>query len=407
MIATRFRVMNVREGMGQMVWTTALRRVSAAVVAAVMLLVATVAVSVTVSDTATAQQAGQVPGQTSGATSDPSFWRAIRQGTGGTVSIPDKQAGVLIQSEGDGWRAFRLGPLSTYGVWGLAGIAILLAIFFLIRGRIRIEAGPSTEKITRFDGYERFGHWLLAVSFIILALSGLNLLYGRYFLIPVIGPDAFASITILGKLLHNYVAFAFMAGLLLIFMFWIKDNFPSRHDVMWVLKAGGMFSKHSHPPAKRFNAGQKLIFWLVILGGVSLSLSGIALMFPFQFALFADTFVFLNKFGLNLPTELTPMQEMQLSQLWHSAVALGLTVVIVAHIYIGSVGMEGAFDAMGSGEVDKNWAREHHSLWVQKVDAQAGTGQSAQVPPAVEQAAATNADVEAKEPTGASKQPAE
>ena len=225
--------------MGQMVWTVALRRTAAAVAAVMLLLVATAAISVTISDGAIAQQGGQVPGETSGATSDSSFWRAIRQGSGGTVSIPDNQAGVLIQSEGDAWRAFRLGPLSTYGVWGLAGIVILLALFFLLRGRIMIEAGPSNERITRFDSYERFGHWLLAVSFIILAITGLNLLYGRYFLIPVIGADAFATFTSLGKLLHNYVGFAFMAGLLLIFLFWIKDNFPSRHDIVWLMKAGG------------------------------------------------------------------------------------------------------------------------------------------------------------------------
>ena len=118
----------------------------------------------------------------------------------------------------------------------------------------------------------------------------------------------------------------------------------------------------------------------------------------------------MNTFGFNLPTEVTPMQEMQLNQLWHAAVALGLIVVVVAHIYIGSIGMEGAFDAMGSGEVDKNWAREHHSIWVQQVDAQAESGQSAKAPPAAEpaeQPAAAKSDVEAEEPPGASKQPAE
>lgn len=298
------------------------------------------------------------------------------------MSIPDKRAGILIQSEGENWRAIRNGPLSTYGVWILAGMVGLLALFFLLRGRIRIEAGPSNQRVTRFVGIERFGHWLTAVSFIILGLSGLNMLYGRYFLKDLVGPQIFAQSVFYGKLFHNYVAFAFMVGLALILIMWIKDNLPSRTDVVWLLKGGGMIGKHNHPPAKKFNAGQKVLFWLVILGGISLSLTGLALMFPFEFPMFAKTFELMNSagfeklFGFALPTELSPMEEMQLSQLWHSAMALFMVAVIIAHIYIGTIGMEGAFDAMGSGEVDANWAREHHSIWYEKVRArQNGVGQ--------------------------------
>ena len=239
----------------------------------------------------------------------------------------------------------------------------LLALFFAIRGRVRIESGRSKQTVERFNGIERFGHWLIAGSFIILALTGLNMLYGRYVLAPVIGKDAFAFLTMLGKYAHNYLAFAFMVGLAVVFVLWVRHNFPDKTDLVWLSKAGGFFSKHSHPPAKKFNAGQKIIFWLVILGGVSISLSGIALLFPFQVAIFGPTFAALNAIGFSLPDPVTPMQEMQLSQIWHSIVGLFLIVVNLAHIYIGSIGMEGAFDAMGSGMVDKNWAREHHSLW--------------------------------------------
>ena len=330
---------------------------------------------------------GEVPGNTLGGSSDSEFWRAIRGGVQGTVSIPDKNAGTLVQSEGETWRAIRNGPLSTWGAWALLGIVVLLALFFLIRGRIRIEHGWAGRTITRFTDFERMGHWLLAVSFIILALTGLNILYGRYVLLPVIGPDAFGLITHWGKLSHNYVAFAFMLGLAYVFVLWVGNNIPNRHDVIWLLKAGGLFSKHSHPPARKFNAGQKILFWLVIIGGVSISLSGIALMFPFQTALFAKTFAFLNIFGAGLPTALTALQEMQLAQLWHSIMALFLVVVILGHIYIGSIGMEGAFDAMGSGEVDLNWAKEHHSIWVEEVLAEERTGSgAAPKPPAPEPA---------------------
>ena len=127
-----------------------------------------------------------------------------------------------------------------------------------------------------------------------------------------------------------------------------------------------MFSKHDHPPAKKFNAGQKILFWLIMLGGVSISLSGISLMLPFEFHLFSKTFAMLNVFGFNLPTNLTSVEEMQYAATWHGIVALFLVCVIFGHIYIGTIGMEGAFDAMGSGEVDLNWAKEHHGLWVEE-----------------------------------------
>ncbi len=310
----------------------------------------------------------QVPGGALGNVSDSDFWREIRGGIQGTVSIPDKKAGVLVQSSGEGWRAARNGPLSEYGGWLLLAVIVVLAAFFAFRGRIRTEAGPSGVRVTRFNGLERFAHWLTAVPFVILALTGLNMLYGRYVLKPLLGPEIFSTITAAGKYAHNYLAFAFMLGILLILVLWVGQNFPNRADLVWLAKGGGMFTRHTHPPARKFNAGQKILFWLVILGGISVSLSGISLLWPFELSLFSETFKLLNLVGLNLPTDLTLQEEMQLSQLWHAALGLVLTAVIIAHIYIGTLGMEGAFDAMGSGDVDLNWAREHHSLWAAEIE---------------------------------------
>ena len=322
-------------------------------------------------------QAGAVPGGTLGTKSDADIWRAIRGGVQGTVSIPDKKAGLLVQSAGESWRDFRNGPLPTYGAWAMGGVLVLLALFFLIRGRIPLQGGPSGVTISRFTTIERAGHWLLASSFILLGLTGLNLLYGRQVLIPVIGRDAFAALAIAGKYAHNYVGFAFMAGLIMIFAMWVLQNLPNRHDLIWLVKGGGIFA-NNHPPAKKFNAGQKILFWLVMLTGVSLSLSGLALLFPFEFHLFGKTFAFVNAiFGTDLPTDLKAVQEMQLSQLWHAALALLMVVVVLGHIYIGTIGMEGAFDAMGSGEVDLNWAKQHHSIWTEETMAH---GQAAQNP---------------------------
>lgn len=310
---------------------------------------------------------GSVPGGVRpGGVDDSDMWRAVRKGIQGTVSIPDKNAAQLVQSEGDNWRAVRNGPLVRWGGIALGAIIVLLALFYLVRGKIRVEHGLSGKTVTRFGDIERVGHWLLAVSFIILAITGLNITFGKMVLMPVIGKAAFSSISALGKWLHNYVAFAFMAGLVMVFVIWIKENFPDRYDLPWLAKGGGMFTKGVHPASRKFNAGQKILFWLVVLVGISISLSGIMLLFPFQFAMFGKTFAFLNIFGFGLSTDLTPIQEMQLASLWHAIVALALIVVIIAHIYIGTIGMEGAFDAMGSGEVDENWAKEHHSVWAKE-----------------------------------------
>lgn len=317
---------------------------------------------------AVAQEGGRVPGQSLGNTSDADFWRAIRQGQDFTTSLPGEQKGVLIQSEGQNWRAIRNGPLSTYGVWALLGMIALLALFFAIRGRVRIESGKSGYVVTRFGFLERFTHWMTAVSFIVLAVTGLNLLYGRYFIPAVIGDSAFGLITLWGKYAHNYLSFAFMLGVVMMFFLWVAHNLPNRYDLIWLAKGGGFFSKHSHPPSKKFNAGQKLIFWAVVLGGASVSFSGIMLMFPFEFAAFGKTFEIINGvLGTELPAQLTMLEEMQFAQVWHAIIGLVLIVVIIAHIYIGTIGMEGAFDAMGSGRVDENWAREHHSIWAEEL----------------------------------------
>lgn len=324
---------------------------------------------------AAAQESGAVPGQSLGATSDSELWRAVRRGAPGTVSIPDGKAAIMIQSEGETWRNIRNGPLSTIGIWLLAGMLAVLALFFAVRGRIRIDSGMSGRLIERFNNIERFAHWLTAGTFVVLGITGLNIMYGRYlFGGQIADPSdigalhtAFATITYYGKFLHNFLAFGFIVGLVLIFVLWLRDNIPNKHDLKWLAVGGGLFSKNVHPPAKKFNAGQKFIFWAVILGGLSLTLSGIALLFPFQLSFFGGTFAVLNVFGLGLPTDLTPIEEMQLSQLWHSLVALVMIAIIISHIYIGSIGMEGAFDAMGSGMVDENWAREHHELWVAEI----------------------------------------
>ena len=346
-----------------------LKRILAAAVASLLIAgVGDVDLSDALIGPAAAQEKGNVPGKSLGTTSDSDLWRTLRKGFRSDVPYADKQKGVAIQSEGENWRNVRNGPLSVYGGWMLGGVIALLAVFFALRGRIRVEKGFSGRTVERFNGVERFAHWLTAASFIVLGLTGLNILYGRYVILPVIGPEAFSTLTLAGKYAHNFVSFAFMIGIVMIAVLWIRQNIPGRQDLAWLAKGGGMFTKGTHVSAKKFNAGQKVIFWLVILGGVSISFSGLMLMFPFTIEAFGPTFAMLNIFGFGLPTDLTPMQEMQLIQLWHALLGLLMIALIIAHIYIGSLGMEGAFDSMGSGQVDENWAREHHDLWAEELE---------------------------------------
>ncbi len=210
---------------------------------------------------AVAQTKGEVPGATLGIKSDTDLWRFVRTGNAGSTQMKNELSAVMIQSEGDNWRAFRNGPLSIYGAYGLAGIIGLLVVFYMVRGRIRIDAGPSEDKILRFGTIDRFAHWLMAGSFVVLGVTGLNMLYGRYVLLPVLGKDAFATITAFGKYAHNYLAFAFMVGLALSFVLWVRHNIPNKLDLKWLAMGGGIFAKGVHPPARKFNAGQKIIFW--------------------------------------------------------------------------------------------------------------------------------------------------
>ena len=308
---------------------------------------------------------------TLGGASDAETWRALRYGSADIkVSSGGAPARVLMQDGGMSWLQFRRGPLVEYGAYLMGGTLLLLVLFYLIRGRIRIDGELTGRTIVRFEAIERFGHWLLAGSFILLGISGLIVLFGRFGLIPLIGKDAYSVLALASKWVHNNVAWAFMIGLVMVFVMWIVHNLPDKTDIKWLMQGGGIFTK-SHPPAKKFNAGQKLIFWSVIVLGASISASGLSLLFPFEMPMFAATFEKLNAFGVSqllglgaLPEQLSPHEEMQYAQLWHTIVALVMIAIILAHIYIGSVGMEGAYDAMGSGEVEEQWAREHHSLWV-------------------------------------------
>jgi len=270
----------------------------------------------------------------------------------GRVSIPDQRSGVLEQPAGREWREFRNVTLRWIGGIAIVGMLAVLIVFYLSRGMVRLEGGRSGRTIVRFTSFERFVHWMTATCFIVLAISGLNITFGRPLLLPLIGHEAFSEWSQWAKYAHNYLSFPFTIGVVLIFLMWIAGNIPNRVDVGWVKRGGGIVG-HDHPPAYRFNAGQKAIYWIVVVGGVLVAATGYQLMFPFY---------------------MSDIEGMQFAQIVHSIVAMLFIAAMLAHIYIGTIGMEGAFEAMGSGTVDVNWAKEHHSLWFEEANAHDARG---------------------------------
>jgi formate dehydrogenase subunit gamma len=259
----------------------------------------------------------------------------------GTILIPAQREDVLIQPDGRIWDYFHEVLLRRIGVVVIFGMLAVLAIGYFLLGRMRVSAGRSGIPVLRFTSFERFCHWLTASSFVVLALTGLNITFGKVALRPLIGPDAFSLVAQYAKYIHNYVSFAFVIGLVLIVTMWLKDNIPRKIDITW-LREGGGFIPSKHPTAGRFNAGEKLVFWFAVGAGAAVAVSGYLLIFPFY---------------------LTNIAGMQVAQVVHSIIALLFIAVILAHIYIGTLGMEGAFEAMGTGSVDLNWAKEHHGAW--------------------------------------------
>jgi formate dehydrogenase subunit gamma len=239
------------------------------------------------------------------------------------------------------------GIASTYGLWAMGGTIALLALSWLLRGRIRIEKGWAGFNVVRFSWIERFTHWLLALSFVVLALTGVVIQQGTSLVAgALLGPRVFADVIRVAGPTHIIAGILFAASLAVAFILWVRHSLPHWRDLVWMFKGGGLVVRGVHPPALKFNAGQKLLFWFVMLAGAWLSWSGAALLL------------------LHAPTPGYPLDV--LGTAGHRIPALVLTCAVIVHIYLRTIGIQGAASAMISGEVDANWARQHHSLWAEE-----------------------------------------
>jgi formate dehydrogenase subunit gamma len=278
------------------------------------------------------------------------FWGEVRKGENPyqTTQVRGIETNVLMQPRGETWRQIRNGPITVYGGWLLVLAVALLAAFYWWRGEIKLSEPRTGRLIERFSGWERMVHWTTAITFVILAATGLITLFGKYVLLPVFGYTLFAWLATISKALHNFVGPLFAICTLVMFFTFVRDNFWQRGDLRWILTAGGLFSG-KHVPSWRFNIAEKSWFWLgVTFLGIAASVTGFILDFP-NFAQGRET--------------------MQLANTVHATAAILFVAAALGHIYLGTIGMEGAYESMREGWVDETWAKEHHEYWYDKVKA--------------------------------------
>lgn len=284
------------------------------------------------------------------------YWRAVRKGDAGTTQSDSPESNVLIQNGGQNWREIRNGPIATIGGWAFAVVVVLIVLFHLTVGKAKLER-RSGRKIPRWNLFERVLHWYVAILFILLALSGLVILYGRAILLPVMGYAGFDALAHLAKPVHNYLALFFVLGLVIMLVIWFRDNIMHKVDWEWLRGGGSYMGKHAH--AGKVNGGEKIWFWILFIAGIVLMVSGVILLFP--------------NFGFERST-------MQDADIYHGISALILSTVVLGHIYLGTIGNEGTFEGMISGEVDETWAKQHHDLWYEQTGGKGDVSEPATPP---------------------------
>jgi formate dehydrogenase subunit gamma len=292
------------------------------------------------------------------------IWRQVGAGVSGYTSLPKSQApeaGNLIQrfvqypgssntNAGEAWRQVRNNWLIPYGGALLLIVLGAIALFYVSKGAIKQHGADTGRKIERFTPFERSAHWANAIAFVILGVSGIVMAFGKFFLLPVMGLTLFGWLTYALKNLHNFAGPVFAVSLVIIFVTFVRDNMPSRGDLTWLLKGGGLLSG-KEIPSHRFNAGEKLVFWGgVFFLGIIVVGSGLVL----------DQLI---------PSMIYERGTMQVAHMVHALATVLMMAMFIGHIYIGTVGMQGAYNGMKTGYVDETWAKEHHEYWYDDIKA--------------------------------------
>jgi len=288
-------------------------------------------------------------------------WREVRKegSQENYTSIKGREVNVLVQSAGNTWRQIRNGPITFYGGWLVVAVALILAAIYFAKGPVKLHDKPTGRVIERFTLAERWAHWTMGISFVVLGVTGLTILFGKHVLLPVIGYTLFAWLLSLAKNLHNFVAPLFAVSLLVFIVMFIRDNLPKAYDFGWFLKAPGFFAG-KHIASGRFNAGEKVWFWGgVVVLSLALVASGSILLFP------------------NFDQVRATMQQ---ASIVHMIAALLVISASLGHIYLGTIGVEGAYQAMRTGYVDEVWAKSHHEYWYNDVKSSARAAPGGAIP---------------------------
>ena len=275
-------------------------------------------------------------------------WKEIRSGEPQITTVRGRETNVLIQSEGQTWRAIRV-PIATAGGWLLALVVLGLMGFYAWRGPIELHATPTGRTIERFSVVKRMAHWTMGISFVVLAITGLVVTFGKAVLLPLIGYTLFSWLATVGKLLHNFTGPLFAVSLAVFIVLFIGDNLPKAYDIQWLVKFGGLLDRtgKTHVPCGKYNVSEKVLYWvLVCFLSVLLVVTGLILDFP--------------NFNQTRWT-------MQVSNLLHLGAAMLAIAITAFHIYVGTIGMQGAYESMRYGYVDEAWAKEHHEYWYNDV----------------------------------------
>ena len=273
-------------------------------------------------------------------------WRDVRQGVQGVTTVQGPEAGVLIQNGGQNWRQLRNGPVASYTPWVLALTVGALAAIVLVRGRDRLKERPSGRVVERWTLWDRVLHWVVAVLFILLAITGLSILFGRAVWIPLLGAEGFAAYASFAKAVHNYTGPFFAVGIVLMILTWLRYNLPQRGDLNWIK---GQF-KGEHPPVGRFNPGEKVWFWFIAVAGGAVVVAGLVMNMP----IFGQT-----------------RETMQIANLVHSVGGMLWVALFLGHAFMGTYITEGAMSGMTNGYVSVEWAKQHHALWYDEVKSSA------------------------------------
>ncbi|WP_300270746.1 formate dehydrogenase subunit gamma [Halomonas sp.] len=278
---------------------------------------------------------------------DADTWRQVRSGEVDSTYRDSRFDSTynLVNASGETWRQWRNRWISPYGLIVIGGMIVMITLFYLVVGRKKLDEPRTGRKLLRWSALERSLHWTVATLFILLALSGLNLLYGKHVFYPLLGADAWGAMISASKLVHNYLGPIFGILLVILLVKLFVHNLPKKHDLEWFAKGGGLVGK-GHPDAGFANAGEKVWYWLLATAGLAVIISGFVLDFP--------------NYGQGRDT-------MQWANIVHGIGALGLTAVALGHIYIGTLGTEGSLEGMTTGYVDETWAKEHHNLWYEEV----------------------------------------